>query len=451
MVQLSAPSSAVLGLLVAILRPSSAQLIGTLTSVPKLPEMVKVDVTNAGTGNVAVLAWNNVFDNKTISRPFIITDGSGAEVLTRGGHVRYAGITNDHLINLAPKETFTRQFNVTKHLASLPNAPATTKAISIDLPHEFLGLVDHTGDYRINPAANAQLDPSGNFIGLGDLPKAGLVPIILQSKPLNLTVNIPAGQVTDKPIRGDKPLATRGERQGRSGMYPWTDCQGTNLTRAMLAINDSALIARAGINAVKSLKTGEESPVAHPYPWWFGKDSKTDISRTRVASVLEHLQDSAEANGGTIISVRCEDTSGVCNPGNVLAYHNIDQDNGVDSIFFCPKTLKSMPENIFPCTDKSGAAGNGYSLGGLLVHEAMHVAPLTGINMAPRSSLMNKETYGAGPAHQLAVDNPKAYLNPDNWHFMASHSWDLGFGEGPWTGKPCLDKFSKPGEETPKA
>ena len=431
-----------LSVALALALPSvvSAQLTGVLSSSPNNSDIVTAVVTNTGTQNISVLAWNNVFDMRTLSKPFIITDTAGNDVLIGGGHIMQGGMTKDHFHDLPPGSNFSRKFNISDYLVNQPGAPASTKDALIKLPGAYQGLVGHNGTYSIHPAADVQRSSNGSVMALGDFSKVNLAAINLTSNTLNETLSIPAG--------ARNTTTKRGNPKGSSGMQISSDCTGQGLTAAQNGVNDASYLAVAGQNAVDHPSyPGAVASALTPLSIWFGSGYATYSAN--IKRIYGLIQNAADGNFSPTIGVHCADLSSACDP-TTLGYQHYNG-NG-PFIVVCPLGY-SLQRNHWPCTGIAGteSSGSGHSIGGLIIHESTHVSELTGYNLWPRDASGTPEVYGAYPSLNLAATqgSPAAVNNPTNWEYMASYSWDTGLGGNPWNDAVCPQFFIPPTASTP--
>ena len=197
----------------AFVRLTTAQLSGTLTSSQTDNEIIKVVVTNESKENVSVRSWNNVFDTRALSNPFMVKGSNGSHVPIGGSNIMSAAMNNDHPFDLVPGSNFTREFSLTNYIINLPGRPATTELVNITRPSICHGLVGHNGSYQIRPHADLRYDDSDNLIGLGDFAKANLSTITLSTNHLQLLVSVPGGPITPSHPRPLPQQAPKGHHR----------------------------------------------------------------------------------------------------------------------------------------------------------------------------------------------------------------------------------------------
>ncbi|KAI9811258.1 MAG: hypothetical protein M1832_000937 [Thelocarpon impressellum] len=433
---------ALLAIIASRMRISSAQLVGTLSSNPAQPQLIDLVVTNPTDVNISVLAWNNIFDT---ARPFnlMIVDGSGATIPTRTTHVTNAGMDFDDLLDLKPGQNFTRQVSLDHYLMPEVGQPASNASAVIMVQTAFQGLVDHDGVYNIDPAAAVQRDGNGALVALGNLSKANLTSITLQMEALRTSIAIPDGPRASN--------VRREELWNRGMIVQGEDCSSEDRDWLEQGIKDAGLLALSGIKAIDAApKTEVVNAQPHPYPWWFGRFAYDHHFGIRIKELLTRLNGMATRTSSHQMFVRCATpTDEICVLDKTEGYAFNDPSSFNTKVVVVCRLGLDLPWNMWPCTGPSGS--NGDSIGSLVAHEAMHDQSLTGFTAFPRSQ---GEIYGEAPAHQYAIEpigrpdvpDSRPDLNPDNYAFFLSHSWDVGYGPLPWSGPVCLNYFSAPGK-----
>lgn len=166
------------------------QLTGTITS-PGNPFIITATIVNPTTSTIAILAWNNIFDNATqLPVSFSVFDEQNNPVQLASTYAMRAGMTNDDFYDLLPGQNLTRTFDLRQSLQNIPSGPTTRlpKVVKVQLPLVLKGIV-HSGSYQIPPAAAA--DFTVQPPRFGDFSAAGLQDINLSSKPFKRTLYFP--------------------------------------------------------------------------------------------------------------------------------------------------------------------------------------------------------------------------------------------------------------------
>ncbi|KAI9795863.1 MAG: hypothetical protein M1835_005059 [Candelina submexicana] len=198
--------------------------------------------------------------------------------------------------------------------------------------------------------------------------------------------------------------------------------------KAGVAITDASYFIVAALNAAKT-------PDLPPFNYLF---ASTDASV--VTQVLNAALDSIEYEEGPAISVYCRDWSGECTDykgtksmpafGSTTGYQA--NTPGRALILLCPKGL-TYSRGPAPC---SGPDMLVYTIGYLLLHEAcptMHTARRPAMLCLPQVE-----------AYKHPTQIRTLYL--DKWSVPSTlytdmnilGAWQLGLGEDPYKGKPCV-------------
>ncbi|KAI9671934.1 MAG: hypothetical protein M1817_002335 [Caeruleum heppii] len=422
---------------------SAIKLTGNLLSNSEHPEIVEIQVVNKGDTAVSVLAWNNVFDTRHMSKPFDIVDENGADILLGSSHIRYAHIIKDDFVVIAPGGGhFMRSINLTEYVINMPGQPASQNSALLSLPSAVSGFNGDAATSTFPEAVQVQwstndTESSAPVASIpGSIAPTSLSKISLASSPLRLNVTVPAGA----------PLPELAKRASVGMMVNLTECTGDVLDKARDGVRDAGRLALAAQHSMKAYAQADPKPAEHPFPYWFG--SECIRHQERIANILDRVQSSAQSTGGAPIVVQCRAETDRrpnhqpnCEP-HILGFHMFDHARGVPNIVLCPEGQR-LRSNLWPCsTPAPGSAGD--TIGALVLHEALHVPTLVGMNFSPRDDAGTREVYKPGPAHNLVVNGGDPLKNPDNYAYLSSFSWDLGYGGAPWEGDSCLDHFQPP-------
>ena len=397
----------------------SAQLNCTLAFDPEHPELINATITNTHSGNISVLAWNNIFDTEhNNSRTFTLKDAiNGSSLPAAGMHLNHLSMTNTDLLDLWPGASFTRQFNLLDYIG--PNwataGQATNMSIDVSLPPTFRGLKDHNGTYRVNPLAagvfTEQLSQAGN------LSSANLTDITMSCSPLRVNLHLPA-------LPG---LRRRGDVYG---VVNTGDCGSPYSNSINYSLVDANNLALAGFDVA----THDPSDI--PFSYFFNANDAGTVSR-----VLSDVSDSILHGFGPRINAQCTDWAQVCSStvgGYAFSpswFQILIGFQWYPIIVMCPAGL-GLPRNAEPCSAQPNDPLGSVTLGHVMLHEITHIQGLVGIDIGDIN-------YGAVNCHDLVTGSSKGQptRNADCYAFLGNWAWSLGLAGVPYTGPICQADF----------
>ncbi|KAI9842776.1 MAG: hypothetical protein M1838_002986 [Thelocarpon superellum] len=404
----------------------SAQLTGTLTSFNDTPEVIEAIITNPTSTNISVVALNNIFDLLHRSAPVKAVGSNGTAVPVAASHLMYDGLFLEDLFTLAPGENFTRDFNLSYYVR--PD-DAGDGPVTVAIHSHFQGIIgdDFDGALAINETTNTT-----NLIG--ELAAVNLSSIAVTAA--NLSVQLPrlsAFPIAKRVIlihdedESDVDIGPTPTELPRSGItVDSKTCKDKRASRMAIAIRDADLLAVAGANAATKGN--------YPLNYFF-RSSDTDA----VTRIMERVHSSVMAEtGSAAVDIMCEDVKSWCRrkrAGRIRGYADnkviAKRDESLAYVVMCPSAM-SASENPDPCSSKPDQV---LRLGYVLLHELMHVDAI-----ADGRHIGDLE-YGVPGCHSLVGNwNPASpRFNADNYAWLASWAWDLGFGN--WTGEPCPTKW----------
>jgi len=417
---------------------SKTQLTGFLSSPSQQPELITVTIINVSSGNVSVLAHNNVFDTAHDSMPFTIKNDRGERLPNGGSHFFYGGLQKGDFLDLTPGSNFTRDFNLTKYVTSAQSEPETFKTFTISLSPRYRGFQDHDGTHDIQSSASARGEFTTTQMRLGDFSRLNLTSISLTSSPLNTTVVIPAAPSKLHRRAGHPP----------GGIFVGTDaCNPTDAAKLNTAILHTSYLAKAGQAASSNFN-------ALPFTYFFKSNLAT---ASTVGTTLAKIDASATKQAGPVIAISCVDVANQCNHpavSIVWAYSMQKTRVGIPVIVICPAAMQ-LPFNAVPCTDYTDpAAGRLYpgtvTLGVTVLHEMLHITALTGMSdvvgdfadeayIAQDCNALVRTAVGNDPKQAARWDST---LHPSCMSYLGGWAWDTGtVGPGaPYTGPACVNQ-----------
>lgn len=312
-----------------LLPGTSGQLTGTITS-PGNPFIITATIVNPTTSTISILAWNNIFDNRTqLPVSFSVFDDQNNPVQLASTYAMRAGMTNDDFYDLLPGQNLTKTFDLRQFLQDIPSGPTTRlpKVIKVQLPLAFKGIM-HSGSYQIPPTAAADftVQPSR----FGDFSAAGLQDIKLISETFKRSLYFP--------IFVD--LET-GYRSPPDGIHIQTaDCQTQNFSDLSDAIFDAGVYA-------KSIYLAASNVTSTLFANFFNAEEHNNVSN------LGSLLVNATSGSGPHVDVYCTDGLDLCSSkSNILGYSSTPSWLGDAFITLCP-SARNLGRAPAPCSTDS--------------------------------------------------------------------------------------------------
>ncbi len=382
------------------------QLTGTITS-PGNPFIITATIVNPTTSTIAILAWNNIFDNATqLPVSFSVFDEQNNPVQLASTYAMRAGMTNDDFYDLLPGQNLTRTFDLRQSLQNIPSGPTTRlpKVVKVQLPLVLKGIV-HSGSYQIPPAAAA--DFTVQPPRFGDFSAAGLQDINLSSKPFKRTLYFP--------IFVD--LET-GYHSPPDGIHVQTaDCQAQNFSDLSNAIFDAGVYA-------KSVYLAANNATSTLFADFFNAEEHRNVSE--IGSLLVN----ATSGSSPHVDIYYTDGLGLCSSeSNILGYSSTPSWLGDAFITLCP-SARNLGRAPAPCS-----TGSAMQLGHSASHVMFHL--LLTLNNVVRT-MIDSSVYGSPACQQLRGSltwDPRR--NADTYVQLAIAHWAYGLGGSPYNGVPC--------------
>ncbi|MCJ1259582.1 hypothetical protein MMC24_007421 [Lignoscripta atroalba] len=402
------------------LNPSMGHLTGVLSHTIEDPEWLTAVITNKGARHVSVLKHNTIFDTSHPSMPCRITDAAGDLLPMGGSHVMYSGIGNSDLLDLAPGGNFTRHLNLSDYIHLEKPSPELSMTFVVSLPSTVQGLTDHDGSYQIHP--DALSDTSGPQLRMGDPLKANLTQIPIHSKPLRVTLH----EALHQPRNGIRP------RQLFNGIgipnnNQCSDAQVRNMSEAILYSSYLAVAAKGAASDFEHL----------PFNYFF---PATLEAANTVGAAMDKVV-AAQLRQGNPVAATCNDVYDLCGPkspggGAKLGYalFSAATHGFIPRVVMCANGL-SLPNNIWPCSGLPGVVSKAY----VFLHELMHIESISGL--AAEDFRRPNNYQSARSVNVDVVAGKDTTMDAVALAMSGSWAWEVGLGDGPWSGQPCVQNF----------
>ena len=381
-----------------------AQLEGRVIS-PGNSYVVTIQITNPTQNTIAVLAWNNAFDNTTqLPILFNVRDDHESVVPLASTYVMRAGMSSSDLYSLAAGQTYYRTVDLRQVMQNLPSGPSTPsgagltkKVFTVALPTSYRGIIG-------NPWAVVQAAAGLNSSHptLADLSVSNLHKIIVTSSPIKLSAVFPMlGDLSPSFANPD------------DGMRMDSECAADK--------NISDAIFDTGVYA-RSLAMSASNLSSSIFTMFF-----PTLARQKVNSIATAALRSINGHGPHV-ELYCTDIQNLCGNPNILGYSFTPSFLGNAYIVLCP-TVQAFGRALPPC--QTGSLSSATTS-----HVLLHLL-FTLNNVVP--AVMTQSLNGPIACQGLAnstLENPTS--NPDSLAQLAIAQWGYGLGGTPYDGPSCL-------------
>lgn len=301
-----------------------AQLEGRVIS-PGNSYVVTIQITNPTQDTIAVLAWNNAFDNTTqLPILFNVRDDHESVVPLASTYVMRAGMSSSDLYSIAPGQTYYRTVDLRQVMQNLPSGPSTPsgagltkKVFTVALPTSYRGIIG-------NPSAVVQAAAGLNSSHptLADLSVSNLHKISVTSSPMKLSAFFPMlGDLSPSFANPD------------GGMRMDSECAADkNISDAIF---DTGVYARSLAMAASNLSSSI-------FPMFFPA-----LARQKVNSIATAALGSINGHGPHV-DLYCTDIQNHCGTPNILGYSFTPSFLGNAYIVLCP-TVQAFGRALPPC------------------------------------------------------------------------------------------------------